>query len=225
MPFNDPWEPYRPGDFIFGINEAIAAFQKAKSVAKATIADSVVTVRQLTDQRSGLATFSDARLAQNTAYLDSLERHPKYHAVYSGGSASPGTPKSNAQFRLKSKNALNHYVEAGIGVHFILDGLNLDEVVNKNFKVPGKPQSPNNEFKHSATDKIRTVTGAELRWIYRNRDRPDVQKFVQFWLKGNPCPPPWTLLFKALDSTAPDWQIYEDSRHGGVAASSSATTV
>jgi hypothetical protein len=39
--------------------------------------------------------------------------------------------------------------------------------------------------------KVRAITNAELRWIYRHRKEADVAKRVQFWSGGAPCKPPW----------------------------------
>ncbi len=208
MPFTEAWSDYNDGDFVFGLNAAIADFQKTKNVQKSTVDTKVGTVRQLSDKRDGLDKFGVARQEQNTAYLDSLENHPKYQIAYDKNKGG-GNVTDNAKFRLKSKAALNWCISSKTIVHFVLDGLDLNEVIEKNFKMPNKPHSPNNEFKSAADDKIRTVTGAELRWIYRNRERPETQECVQFWYAGKQCSPPWSALFKNIVANAPDWGGYK----------------
>jgi hypothetical protein len=81
-------------------------------------------------------------------------------------------------------------------LHFVLDNLDLSEVTNKNRA---------GEFKNSPEDKVRTVTAAELRWIYRYKDDPRTQENVQFWIKGTKCCPPWAPEYKAFVPNAPDW--------------------
>jgi hypothetical protein len=58
--------------------------------------------------------------------------------------------------------------------------------------------------------KHRSVTGTELRWIYRNRHDTNVQNAVQFWYEGRPCCPPWDPEFDAVsDSTLSLlWKLY-----------------
>ncbi|CDG80857.1 hypothetical protein GJA_194 [Janthinobacterium agaricidamnosum NBRC 102515 = DSM 9628] len=73
-------------------------------------------------------------------------------------------------------------------VHFVLDGLDMEAVVRKSASYDN-PTGSNNE--QSNTAKTRAYTGAELRWIYRNRNNPDVQSHVHFVKEGKPCPPPW----------------------------------
>ncbi|WP_340608997.1 hypothetical protein [Xenorhabdus bharatensis] len=55
-------------------------------------------------------------------------------------------------------------------IHFILDDINMDTVVNK---------------------RDDNITGKELRWLYRNRKSPYVATKVQFWCADNPTLPPW----------------------------------
>lgn len=208
MPFKEPWKNFKEGDFIFGINAQIAAFQQKHNVPKASIIDPVGTVRQLADNRTNLENFEGFRREQNSAYLESLENHPKYQLAYNRDK-TPGSTGSNAQFRLKSKAGLNFCISSNIPVHFILDELKLKQIIEKNFTDPKKLWSPNNEFKNSDADKIRSVTGAELRWIYRNRDRPETQECVQFWFKGTQCCPPWEPAFRHPDSQASDWNAYK----------------
>ncbi len=86
----------------------------------------------------------------------------------------------------------------GIDVHFVLDSINFAYVVLKD--EPGRagyygdfPQGPYDKTGDPlGNNKTRTVTHAELRWLYRNRSDPKVQLHVQFWKNKAPCEPPWT---------------------------------
>ncbi|MDC9593311.1 hypothetical protein [Xenorhabdus sp. IM139775] len=62
-----------------------------------------------------------------------------------------------------------------IHVHFILDGINMEWVVDK----------------HEISKDKKSITGQELRWIFRNRRNPMVKQKVQFWKDGQPVRPPW----------------------------------
>lgn len=74
----------------------------------------------------------------------------------------------------KCKAALAWMTSGRIGhIHFILDGIDVDAVIDK------RPAGG------------RSVTACELRWIYRNRFKTEVQEGIQFWRHGSPVSPPW----------------------------------
>ncbi|MEZ5667844.1 MAG: hypothetical protein R3F55_10500 [Alphaproteobacteria bacterium] len=217
MPFKAPYRPYTQGDFIFGVAESITAFQQHvtsnQGIAfKANTSQPVTTMKQLSTSRNDVANkFTGERQDLNNAYLDSLENHPKYinapNITYDNQASM-----NNALFRAKSKAGLNFCVTSNRHLHFVLDDLDLAGVLAKNWKHPTKPNNPNNEFKTSATDKVRTVTGAELRWIYRNSNRPETQEYVQFWYNNAQCCPPWEANFGAVQIGAPQpqqWANYK----------------
>ncbi|CDG16852.1 hypothetical protein [Xenorhabdus doucetiae] len=58
-----------------------------------------------------------------------------------------------------------------IHVHFILDNINMISLIQK------KDQ--------------KSITGKELRWIFRNKNDPRVAAKIQFWDDGEPTSPPW----------------------------------
>lgn len=109
----------------------------------------------------------------------------------------------------------NHF-----NIHFLLDDINFKEVVTKSnskdneypdFKAFAQEWQKHqqdfqlNRIRLSPPGKIkeRSITSAELRWIYRNRFDPKVQKVIQFWYKGKPCGPPWEKKFDRLYHGAP----------------------
>lgn len=117
-------------------------------------------------------------------------------------------------------------------IHFILDSICLTEVVFKVSKNDTEFDSFRSFFTmlakrdhgdsidlstlnyDSAYDnsviKHRSITGTELRWIYRNRHDANVQNAVQFWYEGQPCCPPWEKEFdKVSDSNLSVlWKLY-----------------
>ncbi|PHM67763.1 hypothetical protein Xsto_00052 [Xenorhabdus stockiae] len=64
-------------------------------------------------------------------------------------------------------------------IHFILDGIEMLHVITKKTK-------PN---RYGQEEK--SITGKELRWIFRNRGDSRVAAKIQFWLDGKPVAPPW----------------------------------
>ncbi|MCC8368355.1 hypothetical protein J8V57_19340 [Xenorhabdus sp. PB61.4] len=72
-------------------------------------------------------------------------------------------------------NNQNNQLTRDMHVHFILDGLEMESIVNKS-----------GQFKDS-------ITGKELRWIFRNRQHPNVAARIQFWKNNCPTSAPWRL--------------------------------
>ncbi|PHM40081.1 toxin [Xenorhabdus mauleonii] len=77
-------------------------------------------------------------------------------------------------------------------IHFLLDELDMDQVTKK---IPVKDSGDP------------SITGQELRWIYRNRENGNVANKIQFWLDEKPIVPPWEIeKWKSL------WEDYGNSR-------------
>lgn len=95
---------------------------------------------------------------------------------------------------------------AGKHVHFVLDGVELPTVVKKNFK--GK----NSDSAAGATTKNRSITGSELRWVYRHRQVKEIQTYIQFWFGGEACCPPWVSLpsFSTKDGST-QWSTEQEA--------------
>jgi hypothetical protein len=88
-----------------------------------------------------------------------------------------GSNTSHNKNKRKSKVAIYVLVNKSRKIHFVLDLLNIDEVIHKN---------------HAAeTQANRSITSAELRWIYKNRDNVMLRANIQFWYQGVQCLPPW----------------------------------
>jgi hypothetical protein len=116
-------------------------------------------------------------------------------------------------------------------LHFILDEINFREVVLKTsvhdlkcenldqfFEYTSKYKCDNEVTlkpldDHPASNKIknRSVTGSELRWIFRNRNDKNVQKAIQFWYEGKHCCPPWDPGFDLIckQDVVKLWKLYE----------------
>ncbi|PHM40328.1 T3SS effector EspK [Xenorhabdus mauleonii] len=80
-------------------------------------------------------------------------------------------------------------------VHFILDGLNMDQIINK------------------GTEYGKSITARELRWVYRNRNDDRVAKKVQFWLNDRQVVPPWVSGSPIWESGSTLHEIEGDKNH------------
>lgn len=108
-----------------------------------------------------------------------MENYDKYKSAVGGG----GT---NEDIRWKSKGGIAWAVESGKKVHFSLDGIDLKDIIHKSFSGKnGDKEAVGNEAKN------RSITGAELRWVYRNRDSENVKRNVIFWIEAEKVRAPW----------------------------------
>jgi hypothetical protein len=123
-------------------------------------------------------------------FLEALAKHPKYGsaagAPFIGGWGGMACYNRD-MLRKKLKFGLEWMATNGRGaaVHFVLDDLNIMNVIHKSARDDDRGWGVRPD------EKARAATGVELRWIYRNRHDPRVQNCVQFWLDGKPTPPPW----------------------------------
>jgi hypothetical protein len=92
--------------------------------------------------------------------------------------------EDRAILRRKSKGGLGWASSSSrlFTVHFILDHLDMLAVTQKSDQRDGIGRDGQKE---------RAITGAELRWIFHNRDDPGVRRAIQFWREGEPVGPPW----------------------------------
>lgn len=117
--------------------------------------------------------------------------------------------QANSLWRAKSKFGMSWTIDNHRGhIHFLLDQIDMAAVVTKThtFVNPHNPaeilaqdrpqgKAPPSVSPVLVSDKERTITHSELRWLYRNRRRPEVAQRVQFWHTTahgcRPCSPPW----------------------------------
>ncbi|SHN16082.1 hypothetical protein SAMN05192549_10544 [Duganella sacchari] len=170
------------GDLIYGVAAARTAYLQKKPFLGSgafLIDDLAVMPGELPTEPSYLSWF--ANKVYMKPRLKSFEKSLSAHNIYK--SAIEGLSSGNENTRRKCKGGLDWAVNGNRTVHFLLDELDITAVVKKNNIRVGRSI-------YSA-EKERSITGAELRWIYRNRNNPLVQNRVQFWLAFAPCLPPW----------------------------------
>jgi hypothetical protein len=121
---------------------------------------------------------------------------------------SSGSHSTNGgHWRRKSKGGIEWATKILVPpkrVHFCLDQMMDPDImlaiVQKNWDNDTPARLPFDQ-------KIRAITNAELRWIYRHRQDDGVKKNVQFWENFTQCGPPWERS-GGLDKI---WQSYAPS--------------
>jgi hypothetical protein len=195
MPFFPPYkERFVPGDLVYGLSLKRMVYFLYEEPFRVDHNVSVHTIDQYSTSYADMERRNLVPIHQ-LEFLEALSKHPRYALRPFEDKYDPGNLKK------KLKCGLEWMATNGRGsaVHFLLDGINMGDVV----------------FKFSADtpggERRRPYTAVELRWIYRNRHDPRVQKCIQFWLKGKPTSPPWVPGYN--DKTEFDfshyWKIYE----------------
>ncbi|MGX9966612.1 hypothetical protein ACVFYP_25025 [Roseomonas sp. F4] len=180
MPFEPPWADFRRRDLVYGVEEAPLPHWCRR--------------RYLDDPHLFLGglTIEDFHIMQGEANANRRgQAHFKLMLQTHKFGSSVDAPITNEAARRKDKGGLLWAAQIGRTVHFVLDGLDMAAVVNKNF-VGANPDREATAF----GPKNRAVTGSELRWLYRNRYMPQVKKVVQFWFRGVQVPPPWVAYYE-----------------------------
>jgi len=194
MPFFPPYKTqFENGDLVYGLTMKRLTNLLCE---KAFRHDAFVTITTI-DQYS--ISFADMERREKVPvhqldFLEALSKHPRYALRPSDDRCDPVTLRKKLKFGLEWMATNGR----GGAVHFLLDGLNMGEVV----------------FKFSADmpdgERRKPYTAVELRWIYRNRHDPRVQKCIQFWLDGKPTSPPWMPGYddKATFDFSHHWRFY-----------------
>jgi hypothetical protein len=185
MPFNTPYrDKFESGDLVYGLSKPREEWLKKRADEGALIGKNWIDKYNV-----DLTKVSDA---VNVDFIVQTLQHPKYHKVMKTTTHPQATESKQHAWRSKSKAGLNWAVTTHKHVHFILDNLDMSDVAKKT-NTKGNPDYPQGKAPSTfpPKDKVRTITNAELRWVYRHKDHPDVQKHIQFWLDDKPCCPPW----------------------------------
>lgn len=202
MPFTTPWKIPKKGDLIYGVHSDLArkwyirSHEKFKG--KVSTADRYAVLTNEKDKDDAIVSHS---------LLQMIQHHAKYKSILD---KDRFVVDNNELVRRKCKSILEWAVLTNKTIHFVLDDLDLDAVVSKNYKGKGNKDKNNSD----STPKNRSITGSELRWIYRNRYRESVVRNVQFWILGTPCPPPWECDTTTLTMTGEKiysklkWELY-----------------
>lgn len=126
-------------------------------------------------------TDPDAHLPQDAQAFYEFARNSRFAPKLAGTGIShktksgivKGRPPTEPYLRTKCKAGIEFVIGRGFTVRFVIDSLTEDiltNIFNKEFEQPW-------------------YTGAELRYIYKNRER--LRERVVFYFNGESCEPPW----------------------------------
>jgi hypothetical protein len=219
MPFEQKpngWRDWQSGDLIYGVADARTALMKhfRKQSGKSDLGWSTIDQFDLGD--NGL---NGSGLKYDRDFIEALKSHPKYQSAVGKkldwdakrgitdhdqpelekhGSAAAVTAVADA--KRKCKGGLDYITRYTTKhIHFCLDEIVMDTVVNKSYASKRAVDLPVGKSNRDQYDKVRSVTGSELRWVYRNRFDQRVAQGIQFWFNDAQCPAPW------LDNNHSDW--------------------
>lgn len=200
MPFNPPFKStFRAGDLIYGIRDErtqlVMALGVAHVQASGDFARAPMTVDQLDIEKSQTIPESVEMWRRFHADIGKHRKYQTYTRVTNNGQISdiilqttdynPYTVDS--AIRRKCKFGLYWTIKNKFHIHFCLDGLRMAQITRKN----SRTDEPAGRKPTEDEGKLRAVTGAELRWIYRHRNVVAVREHVQFWQNNRPVGPPW----------------------------------
>jgi hypothetical protein len=249
MPFKPPFnKKISPGDLVYGLNNvrnyyahSYKEFKLAKNLGNLIFINSYMVTQYEKEQQ---IKKNQPIPGNQDSFIEALCLHPKYKEAYLANyfpvsmySNKDGLFISDVQvpevIRRKSKAGLYWAAQNSLGssrfsIHFLLDDINMEEVVKKSNKkdrdypdfkafiseyLKDKEGFELNRIRASPTGAIkeRAITSAELRWLYRNRYDGKVQAVIQFWYKGEPCCPPWERKFDKHhngESISKKWLTY-----------------
>lgn len=183
MPFAAPFRKYAPGDLVYGVHKGIMKMGRQDYIKRVFKAGPGATI----DEYPALSSDSKSFTNDDTAsFIATLGTHPKYSSSI-GGSDNEAT-------RRKDKGGLYWAtMVAHKHVHFVLDGLDIKGVILKSFSGKNSDRPVGKPADDFVGTKNRSITGSELRWVYRNRHVKDVQDHVQFWFFDEQVVPPWEI--------------------------------
>jgi hypothetical protein len=120
--------------------------------------------------------------ARNGALFENFQRFMESHRRYDPRRTPRGTQRDYVtRLRRECKAAILFAVSRGKRIHFVLDGIDMDQVVDK---------TGAGDYVRWWT-KFRDYTASELRSIYRLRHAPNIMNHVVFWRGMQQVPPPW----------------------------------
>ncbi len=198
MPLIRPYQSsYNQGDLIYGISNIRTLYRTKNpyfNLARGNETASTIDQYSLTEiERKCIVDGKRQPVPDNEYFQDCIKAHKKYKsAYYAKGTFLPGLGI------IQHENVVGRKCKGGLywvtstqyslkkTIHFLLDEINFQSVVSKINPETGAA------YKNSLTP---FFTGVELRWVYRNRYKPEVIQSIQFWINGKPCHPPWVKEF------------------------------
>lgn len=178
---------YQQGNLIYGLHDRVNYY--IKNVPFFNSANKSNSVSTLNQYKLGMkeyptqTRYMKAGAIQTKSFINSILSNNKHKEILDDhdlGYKNYIFYPEDKYLSKKSKSGLNWSKEIGNKVHYILDDINFDSVVDKD-----------DLYHNHYGENIVSITNSELRWLYRNRTDPDTQKSVQFWKDGRPANAPW----------------------------------
>lgn len=186
---------YEEGDLIYGLARRRALFVEGVMAAHAsdlrprvvmvddmnnqflgTNAPTTPNQNQLGNQGSGADYTPGAAMSREGALFHAFLRDkvkPKWQP-----SKSPGKANVNQRVKSASKAGIQWTTtERKKRIHFILDGLDMEFVTGKLDVMLFRTDN----IKQKEDPGNKSVTGCELRWLYRQRNNTEIMSRVVFW--------------------------------------------
>jgi hypothetical protein len=183
MSFVAPYDGYTEGDLFYGLAKTRDELMQKLGVSSDHAKGARINSYDIGD----ITSPSQVKPLENDSFRNFLGAHKKYAAV-----VDMKTVRYEwRHWRQKSKGGIEwatKFAQPRKHVHFCLDKMTdpdvMEAIAMKNWaddSLKGTPWEV----------KVRSITNAELRWIYRHRHEDEVKKHVQFWEKSVQCEPPW----------------------------------
>lgn len=190
MPFQKPWRPYNSGDLLYGLADPRG------ELAVWLGADDLHTIDQY---EIASIDRGNAGIVFDPDFVNALKGHPKTQIIVqladkwadltNDAHWLQAPPLMLGIAKRKCKGGLNWIIHNTFRhIHFCLAELDLVAAATKSYdgSSGGTADSPQGKADPAAIAwyrKERSITGSELRWVYRNRNDGFVQDQVQFWRK------------------------------------------
>jgi len=201
--FSAPFRNYVPGDFFYGFSGCRAKLIKqlcGKSTQELASAGAVAWLDQLLTAQA-----AKACPLLNADFADYLRNHSKWKVVpeedrdIERKAADPDDPEDcNNLWRKKSKAGLEFLVKKNHFINFAIDEkFSSADCIAKpmNYEEVAVPWGETRPEYCVGKQKLRIITYAEIRFVYRNKDDADFAKRIQFWYQSGdtfaPGAPPW----------------------------------
>jgi len=232
MPFQRPWRNYVADDLLYGLAQQRAEF-----------ANHIGAQAQCTIDQYEIATADRGRagIRHDPAFVAALSAHGKYNTAVAHADVGWDLTDQDhwnqdwlrmaAVAKRKCKGGLDWITHNTTRhIHFCLDGLDLVAAASKSYdgSSGGVADAPVGKapIGMDVYTKARSITGAELRWVYRNRNNSRVRAQVQFWRRKvswaggvrttvgwEQCPPPWNDVGASAEVRAA-WAAYSPTTMG-----------
>ena len=196
MPFFfDAFPTLRDTDLMYGLANVRMSYRKLEPFKIFSSRNNIDSYR-ITNKELSFKTDPESISYKNEDFIQYISDHEKYSSIQSDFSMKGpyGWVYEHESLVLgrKCKAGLGWASENDIHVNFVLDDIDMKQVVTKEKTV---------SFDLIGT-KETSITSRELRYLYRNRNNEKISSNVQFWNKGKPVEPPW--------ETDPDtWSLYK----------------